>query len=219
VSVFQLQDHRGLPRLRCPFEVFPLGRFDLFDLCIDELQMRYLLFESCQSIRRTGAPRRARGIETSCHTAQFRIEATNAEVHEGSFHPIDQARTLAYRILTLAVWALRVPLFQRRNHSHVGVFFLVSRSAEKNLLELSDIQPVGLPPPMFARHRNDCPLLIKGDGKFADIILRSRHGTSLSVPSHRRCYLVACLHGIFAMMSGTRSGRAGLQHRKEECLP
>ena len=60
----------------------------------------------------------------------------------------------ADQLLALAVRPLGILLFECRDRRHAAVLLLAAQPAEKGALEQPDIQPIGLRPPVLARHRD-----------------------------------------------------------------
>jgi len=114
-----------------------------------------LAFKLSQCVGRNGAPlRRAqRGKLLRC-SAQFRIEAADAEAHQRRFHAIDDSGALANQLLAPAGRAFRTLLFQCWDRGHGAMLLLATQPTKEGTLEQPDIEPIGLRPPLLPRYRD-----------------------------------------------------------------
>ena len=69
-------------------------------------------------------------------------------------HPIDDARVLTDQGLALTARALVVFLLGSGNRCHVAMIWFATQPAEEGTLQQGRVDPVGLGPPVFARHRH-----------------------------------------------------------------
>src|SRR5215472_16570308 len=107
--------------------------------------MRHLACKLGQCVGWNGVSlRRAQRCKPLRCFAQFRVEAANAETHQGGFHPVDDAGALANQLLALASRAFRILLFQCGNSGHAAVFLLAAQPTEQRPFEQPNIQPIGL---------------------------------------------------------------------------
>src|SRR6516162_6910046 len=107
--------------------------------------MRHLACKLGQCVGWNGASlRRAQRCKPLRCFAQFRVEAANAETHQGGFHPVDDAGALANQLLALAGRAFRILLFQCGDSGHAAVFLLAAQPTEQRPFEQPNIQPIGL---------------------------------------------------------------------------
>src|SRR5215831_16573479 len=131
--------------MRRVFQLSQALDLDLLDLVVNETQMRHLAGKLGQCVGWNGASlRRAQRCKPLRCFAQFRIEAANAETHQGGLHPVDDAGALANQLLALAGRAFRILLFQCGDSGHAGVFLLAAQPTEQRPFEQPNIQPIGL---------------------------------------------------------------------------
>ena len=142
--------------------------------------------------------------------AQLGIEAPNAEAYQCRFHSVDETRTLAHQLFTLAVRTLGILLVQRRDRRHGAVLFLTTQPAQDGTLQKPNIQPVGLETRWPPRGRTAKPLQKTVSGAEP-----ARHSKAEDEPSAARVHGIADQHGGNGEQaeSGKRVHQAPGNHR------
>src|SRR5215470_2504713 len=128
---------------------------DLLDLADNEPQPRQIALQLGQGIwRHRRALRGVHGCQTFGRLAQGWFEIANAQPGQRALHAVDKPRAFLDQALALPIGPLGILFGKRRHAHHAAMAAFPSQPPQEPPLEQFGVQPIGLGPSMFPRHRH-----------------------------------------------------------------